>query len=76
MKSRETDKNMNKTRAKKKGKIICVKKPNKKERKDNKMLSQKSEKGWNFFLTKRQLKKTEPKITVLVHELLFSLSPI
>jgi hypothetical protein len=32
MKSHETDKNMKKTRAKKKGKIICVKKPNKKKR--------------------------------------------
>jgi hypothetical protein len=34
-----------KTRAKKKEKTKCDKKPNQKRRKDNKMLSQKSEKG-------------------------------
>jgi hypothetical protein len=44
----------------------------KKRRKDNKTLSQKSEKGaGDFFLTKGN-KRAEPKIKVLPHELLAS----
>jgi hypothetical protein len=47
-------KNRYKTRAKTKGKTKGDKKPNKKRRKDNKTLSQKSEKGAGKKLDKRQ----------------------
>jgi hypothetical protein len=50
------------------------KKSNKKIRKDNKTLSQKSKKGQKKNLTKNNTRK-EPKIKVLPHELLsFTLS--
>jgi hypothetical protein len=45
---------MDKTRAKKKGGGKGDKKPNQKRRKDNKTLSQKSRKGREKDLTKRQ----------------------
>jgi hypothetical protein len=45
---------MRKKEAKKKGKINGDKKSNQKRRKDNKTLSQKSEKGAEFFFDKRQ----------------------
>jgi hypothetical protein len=48
-----------------------IKKPNQKRRKDNKMLSQKSEKGAGKKLDKSN-KRKEPKIKVLAHELLAS----
>jgi hypothetical protein len=61
-----------KTRAKKKGKTKGDKKPNQKRKKDNKTLSQKSEKGQgNKNLTKGN-KRKEPKIKVLAYELLAS----
>jgi hypothetical protein len=59
-----------KTRAKNKGKQRTIKNQIKK-RKDNKTLSQKSEKGEGVFLTKDN-KRKEPKIKVLAHELLAS----
>jgi hypothetical protein len=47
-----------------------IKKPNKKRRKDNKTLSQKSEKeAWKKNLTKDN-KRTKLKIKVMAHELL------
>jgi hypothetical protein len=54
MKPHESKKGRYKTRAKKKGKINSDKKTNKKWRKDNKTLSQKSEKGAGKKLDKRQ----------------------
>jgi hypothetical protein len=45
---------MSKTRAKNKGKQRALKKPNKKRRKDNKTLSQKSEKGAGKNTRQRQ----------------------
>jgi hypothetical protein len=56
---------------KRRGKIKGDKKPNKKRRKDNKTLSQKSEKGSGKNLTKGN-KRKELKIKVLTHELLDS----
>jgi hypothetical protein len=51
------------------------KKPNRKRRKENKTLSQKSEKGREKKLDKKTIKEKEPKIKVLAHELLvFTLS--
>jgi hypothetical protein len=41
-------------------------------RKDNKTLSQKSEKWQDFFFDKKAIKEKEPKIKVLAHELLVS----
>jgi hypothetical protein len=53
---------------------MTIKKSNKKRRKDNKTLSQKSEKRAKKNLTKGN-KRKEPKIKVLSHELLaFTLS--
>jgi hypothetical protein len=46
-----------------------IKKPNQKRRKDNKTLSQKSEKGAEKKNSKGN-KRKEPKIKVLAHELL------
>jgi hypothetical protein len=58
----------NKTRVKRREKQRAIKNPNKKRRKDNKILSQKSEKGTEKkYLTKGN-KRTEPKIKVLAHE--------
>jgi hypothetical protein len=66
-------KNRYKTRVKRKGKQGAIKNQIKR-RKGNKTLSQKSEKGAGFFLTKNN-KRKEPKIKVLSHELLvFTLS--
>jgi hypothetical protein len=59
---------MNKTRATNEGENKYDKNQIKKRRKDNKTLSQKSEKGWKN-LTKNN-KKNEPKIKILTHELL------
>jgi hypothetical protein len=58
---------MDKTRVKKKVKIKGDKKSNRKMRRGNKTLSQKSEKG-----QKKGNKKKEPKIKILSHELLAS----
>jgi hypothetical protein len=49
-----------------------IKKPNQKRRKDNKMLSQKSEKGAGKKNLTKANKRKEPKIKVLAHELLAS----
>jgi hypothetical protein len=57
------------------GKQRTIKKPNKKKRKDNKTLSQKSEKGARKKNLTKGNKRKEPKIKVLAHELLtFTLS--
>jgi hypothetical protein len=54
---------------------MAIKKPNKKRRKDNKTLSQKSEKGVGKKNLTKGNKRKEPKIKVLAHELLaFTLS--
>jgi hypothetical protein len=67
---------MYKTRAKNKAKTNGDKKPNKKRRKDNKTLSQKSEKGQVKRGSEKNLtkdnKRKEPKIKILAHELLAS----
>jgi hypothetical protein len=60
-----------KTRVKKKKKIKSNKKTKSKRRKDNKTLSQKSEKGQGIFLTKSN-KRKKSKIKFLAHELLAS----
>jgi hypothetical protein len=60
-----------KTRAKRSEKQRMIKKSNKKRRKGNKTLSQKSEKGAGKKLTKGN-KRKEPKIKILTHELLAS----
>jgi hypothetical protein len=53
----------------------AIKKPNQKRRKDNKTLSQKSEKGARKKNLTKDNKRMEPKIKVLAHELLaFALS--
>jgi hypothetical protein len=59
---------------KRRGKQRAIKKSNQKRRKDNKTLSQESEKRVGKNLTKGN-KRKEPKIKVLAHELLpFTLS--
>jgi hypothetical protein len=65
-----SQKNIYKTRVKNKGKRV-IKKPNQKSRKDNKTLSQKSEKWAGKNLTKGN-KRKESKINVLTHKLLAS----
>jgi hypothetical protein len=63
-----------KTRVKKNGKIKYDKKSNQKRRKNNTMLSQKSEKGQKKF-DKNAIKMKKAKIKILTHELLvFTLS--
>jgi hypothetical protein len=51
---------------------MLIKKPNKKRRKDNKTLSQKSEKEAEKKNLTKDNKMKEPKIKVLPHELLTS----
>jgi hypothetical protein len=51
---------------------MLIKKPNKKRRKDNKTLSQKSEKEAGKKNLTKDNKMKEPKINVLPHELLTS----
>jgi hypothetical protein len=46
----------------------AIKKPNQKRRKDNKTLSQKSEKGARKKNLTKDNKRMEPKIKVLAHE--------
>jgi hypothetical protein len=59
---------------KRRGKTKGNKKPNQKRRKGNKTLSQESRKG-RKKLDKKAIKRKEPKINVLAHELLvFTLS--
>jgi hypothetical protein len=68
-------KNMDKTRAKKKGQTKDDKEPNRKRRKGNKTLSQKSEKRQKKNFDKKTIKEREAKIKILTHELLaFTLS--
>jgi hypothetical protein len=62
---------MDKTRAKKKEKQKSIKKPNKKKEKNNKTLSQKSEKGV-VRKTSKDNKRAEPKIQFLAYKLLAS----
>jgi hypothetical protein len=66
MKPHEPKKYKDKTRAKKNGETKGDKKPTRKRRKDNKTLSQKSEKGWEK-LDKKEIKRKKPKIKILAH---------
>jgi hypothetical protein len=68
MKLHEPKKNRDKIRAKK-GRN---KKPNRKRRKCNKMLSQKVKRSGEFFLTKGNKRKERTQDQVLTHELLAS----
>jgi hypothetical protein len=70
MKPHEHKKTGTKQERKRRGETMGDKKPNRKRRKGNKTLSQKSEKERDFF-DKKAIKK-EPKINVLAHELLAS----
>jgi hypothetical protein len=63
-------KNMDKTRAEKKGKPRAIKNQIKKRRKGNKTLSQKNEKGRKKNFDKKAIKKKELKVQA--HELLAS----
>jgi hypothetical protein len=66
-----SQKNRSKTRVTNEGENKGNKNQIRKRRKGNKMLSQRSEKGWEKTWQKGN-KKKEPKIKVLAHELLAS----
>jgi hypothetical protein len=72
MKPYEQKKNRYKIREKKMRKQRAIKKQNKKRRKDNTTLSQKSEKGVGKKNLTKGNKRVEPKIKILAHEFLAS----